>query len=207
MKLSEIKEKVSVREEWVLPPFQREFVWNDEQKIIEFIESVFHEWPIGSIILWVPDPKDPSIIKKRKLQISSNGKPEYLQEFIIDGQQRITTLLRILNNESFILRGKDKKIGFDFSFKKFVLMEENSLPENTILLGDIINLKYPEIKNKLNIPVIYTTAHSDMDTISKAKSTAPYGFLNKPYNSKELYITIQIAIARHEFDMKLKESE
>ena len=151
MKISEIKEKVSVREEWVLPPFQREFVWNDEQKIIEFIESVFHEWPIGSIILWVPDPKDPSIIKKRKLQISSNGKPEYLQEFIIDGQQRITTLLRILNNESFILRGKDKKIGFDFSFKKFVLMEENSLPENTILLGDIINLKYPEIKNMVDI--------------------------------------------------------
>jgi len=53
MKLLEIKEKIS-REEWVLPPFQREFVWNEEKKIIEFIESVFNEWPIGSIILWVP---------------------------------------------------------------------------------------------------------------------------------------------------------
>ena len=50
MKLYEIKEKVS-REEWVLPPFQREFVWNKEKKIIEFIESVFNEWPIGSILL------------------------------------------------------------------------------------------------------------------------------------------------------------
>ena len=66
MKLLEIKEKVS-REEWVLPPFQREFVWNEEKKIIEFIESVFNEWPIGSIILWVPDPKDEDIIKKRNL--------------------------------------------------------------------------------------------------------------------------------------------
>ena len=57
MKLLEIKEKIS-REEWVLPPFQREFVWNEEKKIIEFIESVFNEWPIGSIILWVPDPNE-----------------------------------------------------------------------------------------------------------------------------------------------------
>lgn len=110
MKLLEIKEKVSTREEWVLPPFQREFVWNNEEKkIIEFIESVFNEWPIGSIILWVPDPKDEDIIKKRKLQTKSEGEPQYLQEYIIDGQQRITTLLRILNNESFIFRGKEKK--------------------------------------------------------------------------------------------------
>ena len=77
-----------------------------------------------------------------------------------------------------------------------------------ILDGEIDGIKAAgEIKNKLNIPVIYTTAHSDMDMVSKAKSTAPYGFLIKPYNSKDLYITIQIAIARHEFDMKLKESE
>ncbi len=150
MKLLEIKEKIS-REEWVLPPFQREFVWNEEKKIIEFIESVFNEWPIGSIILWVPDPNDEDVIKKRKLQILSEGKPQYIQEYIIDGQQRITTLLRILNNEFFIFRGKKRKMCYDFLLKKFVFIEENGLPENTILLGDIIQLKHSEIKKKLNI--------------------------------------------------------
>lgn len=150
MKLHEIKEKIS-REEWVLPPFQREFVWNEEKKIIEFIESIFSEWPIGSIILWVPDPKDEDVIKKRKLQTSSRGKPQYLQEYIVDGQQRITTLLRILNNESFIFRGKERKMCYDFLSKRFAFMKENVLPENTILLGDIIKLKHEEIKRKLNI--------------------------------------------------------
>ena len=74
MKLLEIKEKVSEREEWVLPPFQREFVWSDEKKIIEFIESVFFEWPIGSVILWVPDPKDEGIIKNEncKYRVEAN---------------------------------------------------------------------------------------------------------------------------------------
>lgn len=129
MKLVEIKEKLE-RNEWILPPFQREFVWNEEQKIIEFIESVFHEWPIGSIILWVPDPKDEAIIKKRNLQISSVGKPQYPQEYVIDGQQRITTLLKILNNESFIFKGNENKMFYDFSSKKFVFMEPNDLQEN-----------------------------------------------------------------------------
>jgi hypothetical protein len=150
MELHEIKSKVS-RNEWILPPFQREFVWNEEKKIIEFIESVFNEWPIGGIILWDPDPKDRDVIKKRKLQTTSEGKPFHLQQYIIDGQQRITTLLRVLNNEPFIFRGKERKMCYDFSSKKFVFREENGLLENVILLGDIIQLKYSEIKGKLNI--------------------------------------------------------
>ena len=131
MKLSEIEEKLK-RNEWILPSFQREFVWDKEQKIIEFIESVFYEWPIGAIILWKPDPNDETIIKKRNLQISSVGKPQYPQEYIIDGQQRITTLLKILNNEPFVFRGVNHQMFYDFSSEEFVFMEANYLQENTI---------------------------------------------------------------------------
>ena len=170
MKLLEIKEKVS-REEWVLPPFQREFVWNEEKKIVEFIESAFSEWPIGSIILWVPAPNDEDVIKKRKLQTSSEGKPQYLQEYIVDGQQRVTTLLRILNNEQFIFRGKERKMCYDFLSKKFAFMEENRLPENSILLGDVIKLKHSEIKRKLNIKRLNYDVD---DLISEIKKIGDY---------------------------------
>ena len=183
MKLLEIKEKV-LREEWVLPPFQREFVWNDAKKIIEFIESVFSEWPIGSIILWVPDPKDKDIVKKRKLRILSKEKPQYLQEYIVDGQQRVTTLLRILNNEPFIFRGKERKMCYDFSSKKFIFMEENGLPENVILIEDIIKLKYSEIKRKLNTEKLDDDVD---DLISEIKKIGDYDLtIQKPKKSISL---------------------
>jgi len=154
MKLSEIREKVS-REEWVLPPFQRDFVWNEERKIIEFIESVFNEWPIGSVIIWVPDPKDEDVIKKRKLQTKSEGKPQHLVEYIIDGQQRITTLLRVLNNEPFVFRGKEKKLCYDFESDEFSFYETNDhLPRNVLFLFEIINRKHSETRKELNLGVI-----------------------------------------------------
>lgn len=43
---------------------------------------------------------------------------------------------------------------YDFLSKKFVFIEENGLPENAILLGDIIKLKHSEIKKKLNTEML-----------------------------------------------------
>ena len=128
MRLSEIIEKV-FREEWVLPPFQRAFVWEDEVRVREFLESVFSEWPTGSIITWTPSPEDKDVIKKRKLQTKSGGKPQYLQEYVIDGQQRLTTLLRALNNEAFMFKKEEKKVCYDFSIKKFVFIDEEKISE------------------------------------------------------------------------------
>jgi len=150
MKLSEIADKVS-REEWVLPIFQREYVWNDEPRIREFLESIFYDWPVGSIILWTPNPEDKDVIKKRKLQTEIKGKPQYLQEYVIDGQQRITTLLRAFKDETFVFRGKEKRACYDFSSKKFVFVEKDQVPTNTISLKDIIDLSHSKIKEKMKL--------------------------------------------------------
>ena len=34
-----------------IPAFQRGFVWNQEQ-IIDLLDSLYHNYPIGSILLW-----------------------------------------------------------------------------------------------------------------------------------------------------------
>ena len=52
------------------------------------------------------------------------------------------------------------------------------------------------IREKHDIPVIYLTAHTDESTIEKAKATAPYSYMVKPFDMKELHIAIVIALYR-----------
>ncbi len=63
------------------------------------------------------------------------------------------------------------------------------------------------IQSRLDIPVVYLTAYSDKRTLRRAKITEPYGYLVKPFEDKDLYTTIEIALYRHEVGKLLKESE
>jgi 1,2-diacylglycerol 3-beta-glucosyltransferase len=45
--------------------------------------------------------------------------------------------------------------------------------------------------------VIFLTAYSDKDTLQRAKSTSPYGYIIKPYPDKELRLTIETALQKH----------
>jgi PAS domain S-box-containing protein len=57
------------------------------------------------------------------------------------------------------------------------------------------------IYDQFNIPVVYLTAHSDNQTLAAATQTNPFGYILKPFQSRELHSTIQIALQRHEREM------
>lgn len=59
----------------------------------------------------------------------------------------------------------------------------------------------------VDIPIVFITSYFDERTINRAKAIAPSGYLLKPIDSKDLYITIDMAIYKHTMEMKLKESE
>ncbi|KYH08256.1 MULTISPECIES: sigma 54-interacting transcriptional regulator [Chryseobacterium] len=52
--------------------------------------------------------------------------------------------------------------------------------------------------NAINIPFIYISANCNHDVIMQAKGTQPYGFIVKPFREKDLLITLEIAMFRHE---------
>ncbi len=64
-----------------------------------------------------------------------------------------------------------------------------------------------DISEKYDVPVIYLTAHSEENTLRRAKKTEPYGYLLKPIDEKELHIAVEIALYKHNLDCKLRESE
>lgn len=54
------------------------------------------------------------------------------------------------------------------------------------------------ILEKYKIPVIYLTSSADTDTFLKAKHTAPAAFMSKPFRTRDLKYTIELAIANQE---------
>ncbi|AUC86176.1 hypothetical protein CW731_13200 [Polaribacter sp. ALD11] len=48
--------------------------------------------------------------------------------------------------------------------------------------------------NQLDIPIIYLTAFSDPKTITKAIKTKPVSYLVKPFNIKQLFIALELAL-------------
>jgi signal transduction histidine kinase len=56
------------------------------------------------------------------------------------------------------------------------------------------------------IPVIYVTAHSDPDTITKALGTDPFGYILKPFIDRELKTQIEIALYKHRSELALREN-
>jgi PAS domain S-box-containing protein len=59
----------------------------------------------------------------------------------------------------------------------------------------------------LDIPIIYSTAFADEDTINRASISAPYGYLIKPIDLNELHSSIEITLYKHKMEKTLKESE
>src|SRR5216683_214215 len=62
-----------------------------------------------------------------------------------------------------------------------------------------------EIRQQVDVPIVYLTAHSDQLTVDRAKATEHDGFLLKPFHSRELQSTIEVAMQRHALRAKQKE--
>jgi PAS domain S-box-containing protein len=63
------------------------------------------------------------------------------------------------------------------------------------------------IRQLFHIPVIYLTAHTDEETLRRAKITEPYGYILKPFEEREMHVAIEMALYKHESERRLKESE
>jgi PAS domain S-box-containing protein len=68
---------------------------------------------------------------------------------------------------------------------------------------DVANI----IKSELGIPFIYLTAYADDDTVERAKTAEPFGYIIKPFNDRDLNVTIQMALYRNRMEKKLAERE
>jgi len=78
-----------------LPDFQREFVWNPA-RVVELLDSVARQWPIGSLLLL----SGPQPFGVRPINDAPDILGSELDYYVLDGQQRLTSLYHAISDVS-----------------------------------------------------------------------------------------------------------
>lgn len=63
------------------------------------------------------------------------------------------------------------------------------------------------IREEMGIPIIYLTAYAEEKMISRAKETEPYGYIQKPFEEKDLFIALELGLYKSSVEEKLRNSE
>lgn len=111
-----------------IPRFQRAYVW-ERSKIVKLLNSIYNQYPIGSFFLWDTDTQMESFCRDIT-EFGFPNKPEANKfTFILDGQQRITSLYVTLKGKQ--LNGIDyNSICFNLDKRVFKIPTLKTEPNN-----------------------------------------------------------------------------
>lgn len=98
-------------------------------------------------------------------------------------------------------------VGVARTVEKALQMVEELNPTLAILdiflKGSLTGIDLAGKLNEREIPFIYLSANSNQQVLEAAKATNPFGFVVKPFREKDLIVTIDIAIYRHENNKRM----
>jgi len=117
-----------------LPTIQRGFVWN-AQRIKEFFESIINGLPVGALILWTPESVFPNV------PLVDSDNTEISNTYVLDGQQRLTSLFLAYNNWKITRDGEKitvKPIYYDPEKKELFVSSSKSAEKKGVNLSLIL---------------------------------------------------------------------
>jgi len=81
-----------------IPAFQRAYVWKQSQ-ILDLLDSIIKNYPIGSILLWSTSEKLRHTRNIAGYSIPENAE-EYPVNYVLDGQQRVSSIYATFSDKS-----------------------------------------------------------------------------------------------------------
>ncbi|MBN2095633.1 MAG: DUF262 domain-containing protein [Candidatus Aenigmarchaeota archaeon] len=117
-----------------IPAFQRDFVWEPDQ-VAFLLDSIYKGFPIGTIILWKTDTR---LTTEKDLGRFVLPQPlkDYPVNYVLDGQQRITSLFSVFQTTLTPVDDEWVDIYFDLEAKEsiqeslFVALDESEVDSN-----------------------------------------------------------------------------
>lgn len=133
-----------------LPMFQREFVWDKEQSA-KLIDSLLKGYPIGTFIFWKTREALRSVKNIGNHKLPETPKGDYAQ-YILDGQQRITSLYAIRKGIRISKDGKEinyrdiyVNLDYDSSNDEQIVTSQKDEKKVYISVYDLLNRKMGEL--------------------------------------------------------------
>jgi len=116
-----------------VPNFQRRLRW-DARNVVELFDSMYNSYPIGTLLL-----------AKRKLPpesvrfgpVSIGPKPDAETHWIIDGQQRLTSIIGTLLHPEPEPRQDQYSVYFDLESERFFIRRKREVPATSIPLREL----------------------------------------------------------------------
>lgn len=107
-----------------IPQFQRDFVWSKEMSA-KLMDSIVKGYPIGTFIFWKTKERLRSIRDIGGIQLPEPPKGDFV-EFILDGQQRLTSIFATLKGLE-IERESGKKEKFSEMYVDLLAKEDEEI--------------------------------------------------------------------------------
>ena len=64
-----------------------------------------------------------------------------------------------------------------------------------------------KIREDVHLPVVFVTAYADDSTLDRAKGTGPFGYIIKPFDDRELRMSVEMALYKHGVERRLEDNE
>ncbi len=139
-----------------VPAFQRGFVW-EQEKVIELLDSIYNDYPIGSILLW-------NTLERLKSTRNIGGfllpdrPPVYPENYVLDGQQRLTAIyasfcrnreIAPYDNNQYSIDTKMFDIYFDLNDKNFLSKTDLDKEHIYLKINTLFNVEkfFEELEN------------------------------------------------------------
>lgn len=121
--------------------------------------------------------------------------------FIVEDEQ-ITALDLKLKLEDFGYNVLGNAATGEDAIKKINETRPDLVLMDITLQGNLTGIDVTKSLESLNIPIIYLTANTNDTTIDEAIETGPYGYVSKPFNDRELQQSIELALSKHDDNVK-----
>ncbi len=91
------------------------------------------------------------------------------------------------------------------ALRKAVIEKPDLILMDILLEGEIDGIDASNsIKQNMDIPIIFLTGNVELELFRRAKSIKPYCYIVKPFQERELYSNIEVALYTHQIELELK---